>query len=116
MFRRPSPEHYDTGPCPGIDALAKDADILIHMCFFVSGTFLPPTEELTASGHMEIAHLAARQNVKTLVATHFTPQMEPPGVREKCIADMSKVYAGTIIWGADLMEITMGTPTIGEVL
>lgn len=105
----------DTGPCAGIDALAKDADVLIHMCFFVSGTFLPATEELTASGHLEIAELAARQNVKTLVATHFTPQMEPPGIREKCIAEMARLYSGRIIWGEDMMEITMGTPNLGHV-
>lgn len=106
----------DTGPCEGIDALAKDADILIHMCYFVSGTFLPPSQVLTASGHLEIADLAARQNVKTLVATHFTPQMEPPGIREKCIAEMAQIYSGTIIWGADLMEITLGEQDIGQVV
>lgn len=89
--------------------------MLIHMCFFISGSFLPPSEELTASGHIEIAELAARQNVKTLVATHFTPQMEPPGVREKCIAEMARTYSGRIIWGEDLMELTLGTPTIGHV-
>jgi ribonuclease BN (tRNA processing enzyme) len=104
----------DTGPCPGIDALAKDADILIHMCFFVSGTFLPATAELTASGHMEIANLAARQNVKTLVATHFTPQMEPPGVRERCVAEMARGYSGGIVWGEDMMELSLDRPTRGH--
>lgn len=106
----------DTGPCDGIDALAKDADVLIHMCYFISGTFLPASQELTASGHMEIANLAARQNVKTLVATHFTPQMEPPGIREKCIAEMAQVFSGTIIWGEDLMEIALGATEIGQVV
>jgi len=96
----------DTGPCAGIDALARDADLLIHMCYFVSGTF-EPAARLSASGHMEVADLAARQNVKTVVTTHLTPQMEPPGIREKCIAEMSKVYSGNIIWGHDLMELNL---------
>lgn len=85
------------------------------MCFFISGSFLPATEELTASGHLEIAELAERQNVKTLVATHFTPQMEPPGIREACIAQMSKIYSGRVIWGEDLMELSLDAPKIGHV-
>lgn len=105
----------DTGPCEGISDLAKDADVLVHMCYFISGTFNPASEKLTASGHMEIARLAAEQNVKTLVTTHFTPQMEPPGVRERCIAEMSKVYDGRIIWGEDLMELTLALEEIGVV-
>lgn len=104
----------DTGPCEAIDMLAKDADLLIHMCYFVSGTF-DPAARLSASGHLEIADLAARQNVKTVVTTHFTPQMEPPGIREKCIAEMGKVYSGNIIWGEDLMELSLTPNAIPEV-
>lgn len=105
----------DTGPCDGISALAKDADILVHMCYFISGTFKPSSKRLTASGHLEIARLAAEQNVKTLVASHFTPQMEAPGIREKCIAEMAEIYNGRIVWGEDLMELTLDPPTIGVV-
>ncbi len=95
----------DTGPCEGISEIAKDADILIHMCYFVSGTFNPDGPALTSSGHMECARVAAEQNVKTLVATHFTPQMDALGVKEKCLAEMAEVYTGRIIWGEDMMEI-----------
>ncbi len=105
----------DTGPCDGIEALAQDADLLVHMCYFISGTFKPASDRLTASGHMEIAHLAARANVKTLVATHFTPQMEPPGIREKCIGEMASVFSGRIVWGEDLMELSLSPQEIGEV-
>ncbi len=102
----------DTGPCEGISAMAQDADLLIHMCYFVSGTF-HPDGPLTASGHMEIARLAAAANVETLVPTHFTPQFEPPGVRERCIAEMAEVYKGRIVWGEDMMELTLDPPDIG---
>ena len=103
----------DTGPCDGIDALARDADMLIHMCYFVSGTFNPPAR-LSASGHMEVAELAARQNVRSVVISHLTPQMEPPGVREKCIAEMGKTFSGNIIWGQDLMELGLFPGEISE--
>ena len=96
----------DTGPCESISELAKDADVLIHMCYFVSGTFATGPR-LASSGHMECARLAAEQNVKTLVTTHFTPQMDAPGVKEKCLAEMATVYSGRIIWGEDLMKLPL---------
>ncbi len=96
----------DTGPCEGISDLAKDADVLIHMCYFVSGTF-ESGDRLASSGHLEAARVAAEQNVKTLVCTHFTPQMDTPGVKEQCLGEMADIYSGRIIWGEDLMEIPL---------
>jgi ribonuclease Z len=96
----------DTGPCDGISDLAKDADVLIHMCYFVSGTF-ESGNRLASSGHLEAANVAAEQNVKTLVCTHFTPQMDTPGVKEQCLGEMAKIFSGRIIWGEDLMEIPL---------
>jgi ribonuclease BN (tRNA processing enzyme) len=96
----------DTGPCEGISDLAKDADMLIHMCYFISGTFTNDTP-LASSGHMECARLAAEQNVKTLVTTHFTPQMDAPGVKEQCLGEMREVYQGRIIWGEDRMQFPL---------
>ena len=97
----------DTGPCDGINALAKDADMLIHMCYFISGTFTRPDVALASSGHLEAARIAAEQNVKTLVATHFTPQMDAHGVKERCLAEMAAIYDGRIIWGEDMMQIPL---------
>lgn len=96
----------DTGPCDAITALSQNADLLIHMCYFVSGTF-KPAGRLTASGHMEIAKLAAEAGVKTLVATHLTPMFDIPGVLDKCRVEMSGVYPGQIVWGHDLMTIDL---------
>ena len=97
----------DTGPCEGIDEISKDADLLIHMCYFVSGTFNQDDKTLTSSGHLEAARIAANANVKTLVTTHFTPQMDAQGVREKCLGEMAQIYDGRIIWGEDLMQIPL---------
>ena len=102
----------DTGPCEGIVELAKDADLLVMMCYFISGTFKQDDGELTSSGHMEAARIAANANVKTMVTTHFTPQMDTFGVREKCIGDMVDVFKGRIIWGEDLMKIDIGEHSI----
>ena len=91
----------DTGPCEAIEELAVGADMLIHMCYFVSGSFMKPGQQLTSSGHLEAAHTAAKAGVKTLVATHFTPQMDAFGVKERCLAEMNDVFDGRIIWGED---------------
>ena len=94
----------DTGPCDGILDLAQDADLLIHMCYFISGTFTKDQKQ-TSSGHMEAARTAAEANVKTLVTTHFTPQMDAQGIKERCIVEMAEVFKGRIIWGEDLLEV-----------
>lgn len=97
----------DTGPCDAIEELAQGADILVHMCYFISGSFMKPGQQLTSSGHLEAANTAAKAGVKTLVTTHFTPQMDALGVRERCLAEMSEIFKGRIIWGEDLLEIPM---------
>jgi ribonuclease BN (tRNA processing enzyme) len=95
----------DTGPCRGIEEIAEGADLLIHMCYFVSGTFNQDDKTLTSSGHLEAARTASKAGVKTLLTTHFTPQMDALGVKEKCLVEMTKIFDGTIIWGEDLMVI-----------
>ena len=97
----------DTGPCEAIEELSQDADILIHMCYFISGSFMKPGQKLTSSGHLEAARTAAKANVKTLVTTHFTPQMDALGVKEKCLAEMQQIYAGRIIRGEALLEVPL---------
>ena len=97
----------DTGPCEAIEELAEGADLLIHMCYFISGSFMKPGQKLTSSGHLEAARTAANAGVETLVATHFTPQMDALGVKERCLAEMREVFDGRIIWGEDLMEIPL---------
>jgi len=97
----------DTGPCEAIEELAQGADMLIHMCYFISGSFLKPDQKLTSSGHLEAARTAAKAGVKTLIATHFTPQLDALGVKEKCLGEMREVFDGRIIWGKDLMEIPL---------
>ena len=102
----------DTGPCEAIEELAEGADLLIHMCYFISGSFMKPDQRLTSSGHLESARTAAKAGVKTLVATHFTPQMDALGIKERCLAEMREIFDGRIIWGEDLMEISLGDEAV----
>lgn len=95
----------DSGPSRRIGELAKDCDVLVHMCAYESGHELSGDHAKTCCGHIELAKLAAKANVKTLVLTHFNTKMDKPGVRERLIAEVSRIYSGTIVWGEDLLKI-----------
>ncbi len=100
----------DTGPCKAIEQLAADADVLINMCHYLSGTELSEAFAETCMGHLELAALAENAGVKNLVVSHVTEQMDVPGVRERIIREMAERYRGNIFFGQDLMEIPVGTP------
>ena len=104
----------DTGPCDAVNALAANADVLVHMCNYISGTALNAGMAKGSSGHLEIAQLAKEQNVSTLVTTHMTPQMDAPGIRERLIGEMAEIFKGTIVWGEDLLQIPITPAPIGK--
>ncbi|MBU2533753.1 MAG: MBL fold metallo-hydrolase [Alphaproteobacteria bacterium] len=85
--------------------LARDCDVLIHMCHFETGTEPSPFFRETNGSHMDVAEIARRAGVKTLVLTHFPPPMDAPGLLERLVGEMSRVYDGNIIIGRDLLEV-----------
>ena len=100
----------DAGPCKAMEELARNADVMVHMCHFISGTALNAEFEKRNGGHLEIARLAQAAGVKNLVASHITEQMDVPGVRERLIREMSEIFKGNLFFGEDLMEIPVGAP------
>ena len=62
-------------------------------------------------GHLELAQLAKSAEVKNLVVSHVTEQMDVPGVRERIIREIAEIYPGNIFFGEDLMEIPIGAPS-----
>jgi len=100
----------DTGPCAAMERLAQDCDVLVHMCHYLSGTSPSKAFAQSVTGHMELAQLAEKARVRTLVITHVTEQMDRPGVRERVVAEMSRAYRGNIVFGEDLMEIPVAGP------
>lgn len=100
----------DSGPCASMATLAKNCDVLIHMCHYLSGTQLGREFAKSCMGHMELAQLGAECNAKSIVVTHVTEQIDRPGVRERLIRDMSTVYKGNLFFGEDRMEIPVSAP------
>jgi ribonuclease Z len=97
----------DTGPSKALERLAEDCDVLIHMCASFSGSKENSDGLIQAAGHMEAAKTAAIANAKTLVCSHIYGQFDLPGIRERVVSDISKVYSGNIVMGEDLLELKM---------
>lgn len=100
----------DAGPCKTMEELARDCDVLVHMCHFISGTALNREFDKRNMGHLELARLGQRASVRNLVASHITEQMDVPGVKERLIKEMSAIYSGNLFFGEDLMEIPIEAP------
>jgi ribonuclease BN (tRNA processing enzyme) len=96
----------DTGPCQAIRKLAENCDVLIHMCHYISGRELSSEYKKACAGHLDVAKLASDANVKNLVLSHITEQMDIPSIRERMIEEISEIFDGTLYFGYDLMEIS----------
>jgi ribonuclease BN (tRNA processing enzyme) len=100
----------DAGPCKSMEDLARDCDVLVHMCHFISGSALNREFDRRNMGHLELATLGRDANVRNLVASHITEQMDVPGVKERLIREMGEIYKGNLFFGEDLMEIPLRPP------
>jgi len=101
----------DSGPCKAMEELARDCDVLVHMCHYLSGTELGKEFAEGCMGHLELATLGHNAGVKNLVISHVTEQMDVPGVRERIVREMAEIYSGNLFFGEDLMLIPVGDPS-----
>lgn len=79
----------DSGPCPALDVLASDADLLICEASFVDGDDNPPDLHLTGRQAGELARDAM---VGRLVLTHVPPW----NVAETAAAEARSVFSGEV--------------------
>ncbi len=100
----------DSGPCKAMEILARDADVLVHMCHYMSGSELSKEFSDGCMGHLELAVLGRDAKVKNLVISHVTEQMDVPGIRERIVREMGEIYSGNLFFGEDLMIIPVGDP------
>jgi ribonuclease BN (tRNA processing enzyme) len=103
------------GVCESVIALARKADILIHMMHLASGTEPSAQFRKSTGAHTDVAEVARRADVGALVLTHFTPIIDTPGTRERLIAEMAQIYRGPIIWGEDLMTLSVPHVSAGGI-
>ena len=105
----------DSGACEEIVALARGCDLLIHMNHYFSGTEPSASYRAACGNHLDNASIARRAGVKALVLTHILPQIDRPGVRERIIQDIRQEFDGAVIWGEDLMQISLPLPGLATI-
>jgi len=97
----------DSGACDALVELARGCDMLIHMNHHFSGTEPTPSYRAACGNHRDNAAIASRAGVKTLVLTHLLAQIDRPGVRERIVHEIQQEFSGQVIWGEDLMRLTL---------
>jgi ribonuclease Z len=98
----------DTVACPGIDRLARDADVLVHCCYMASAEIenehFRRTSQYTLAAGDTVGKIAARANAKTLVLTHHRPRKDER-MLEVLADEVARDFTGRIVIGSDLTEI-----------
>jgi ribonuclease BN (tRNA processing enzyme) len=102
----------DSGRSDEIVELARGCDVLIQMNHHFSGTEPTPAYRDACGNHRDNAVTAQRAGVKTLVLTHLLAQIDRPGIREQIVHEIKEVFDGQVIWGEDLMQLTLQGPTV----
>ncbi len=80
----------DTGPCAGLDELARGADLLLAEASFRTGDDNPPDLHLTGA---DCGRAAAHGNAGRLVLTHVPPWFDPA----MAVAEAKEQFAGEIL-------------------
>jgi ribonuclease BN (tRNA processing enzyme) len=105
----------DSGACEDIVKLAQGCDMLIHMNHYFSGTAPSPAYRAACGNHKDNALTAQRAGVKTLVLTHLLSQIDQPRIREQIVHEIQQVFNGKVVWGEDLMQLTLAGPVIASI-
>jgi len=79
----------DTGPCPGLDEVARDVDLLLAEASFRSGDDNPANLHLTGS---DCGETATRVGVRRLLLTHVPPWHDA----EDSLAEARSTYDGPV--------------------
>ena len=96
----------DSGPTDRMISFSEGADVLIHMCHYLTGTELNESMARGCGSPGMIGALARDAGVKAVVLTHITGQIDQPGVRERVISEVRDVFQGTVVFGEDLTVIS----------
>lgn len=97
----------DSSPCDALLELARGCDVLIAMNHFLTGAAPSAAFAAACGHHVGNAELARAAGVKTLVLTHIPPGIDTPGARERILKEARDVFDGGVVWGEDLVELTV---------
>ena len=88
---------------------------MLHRRYYFSGTEPSPAYRLACGNHRDNALIAKRAGAKTLVLTHLLGQIDQPTVREQIVHEVQNVFEGRVIWGEDLMRLTLAGSQVSTI-
>ena len=95
----------DTQPCQSVVELARDADVMVCMCWDDQEVMDANGEAGGQCGTTGAARMAQEAGVKKLVLTHMGPHLSQHGPLEKGIGDVKKLYDGGVVFAEELMSL-----------
>jgi ribonuclease Z len=97
----------DTQPCASVMELAKDADMMLCMCWDEQSTMDNNGENTGQCGTEGAAKMAQAAEVKKLILVHIGPTLSKKTADEESNHSINKFYDGEIIYSHELMEIQL---------
>jgi len=97
----------DTEPCESVKNLAKNADIMLCMCWDEQTEIEKNNEARGQCGTLDAAKLAQAAKVKRLVLVHVGPNLSQYSENQKALKEIKKVYDGEVIFSNELMTIDL---------
>ena len=94
----------DTQHCDTVRDLARDADMMLCMCWDEQSVMETANE---AKGQCGTTQLAQEAGVKKLVLIHMGPSLSRDTPFERHVDEMTHMYDGEIIFSEELMRIEM---------
>ncbi len=94
----------DTQPCQSVIDLARDADVMLCMCWDDQETMDAGGEASGQCGTTGAARMAQAAGVKRLVLSHVGPHLSRHGPMEKGIGDVKRIYDGQVIFSEELLS------------
>src|SRR5262245_16985209 len=103
------------GVCEDVIELARGCDVAVLMNHYLSGTEPTASYRAACGNHRDNAVIARRAGVKTLVLTHVLAQIDRPAIREQIIREVKQEFAGQVIWGEDMIRLSISDYSIVKI-
>ena len=97
----------DTQPCDSVTELARDADMMLCMCWDDQEVMNENGEARGQCGTTGAAKMAQAAGVKRLVLVHMGPNLSGRGALDKAKSDVKAAYHGETIFSEELMSIVL---------
>ena len=92
----------DSGLCPEVSALSKNADLLLHWCYRLDGIEATQSMAKTTPTPSEIGEMAKKAQARRLVLTHFRKYMDKKSLFDKALHNAREAFGDHVVIAEDL--------------